>query len=183
MQFPSSSTDFLKDAVCGRGPHDGPRVAVVILDVVQDRLDQCLHVSEHAALEALLIEVAEESFDDVEPRAAGGYEVHVEAGMPLEPALDSLVFVGGVVVDDEMKVELTRCLLVDHPEELDPLLMPMLLHAGRDDLALAEFNRSEQRRCSIPLVVMGHRAAAAPNQRQAGLRAIQSFGSRSSRLR
>ena len=39
--------------------------------------------------------------------------MHVEAGMPLQPFLDLRVFVGGVIVGNDVDVELGGALLID----------------------------------------------------------------------
>ena len=52
-----------------------------------------------AAPELMLSQVAEESFDHVEPTAAGGREVKMKALVVRRPALNRRVFVSGIVVD------------------------------------------------------------------------------------
>lgn len=77
---------------------------------------------EHASTKALVGEIPEESLDDIEPRAAGRDEVHVEALVALEPGQHLGVLVRGVVLDDQMDIEIPGSLGVDLVEELDPLL-------------------------------------------------------------
>ncbi len=137
----------------------------MVLDVLDDGIDQLGYASEGVALQALLVEVAEEALDDVEPRAACGNEVDVETRMPLQPALDFLVFVRGVAVHDEVEIEFIGRLFIDHSEELDPLLVPMPFHAGGDDFAITELDCGEQSSRSVPLVVMSHRAASTLHER------------------
>ena len=72
----------------------------MFLDVIHDRRYQVWHAPEDATFEALLIEVAEEALDDVEPRATRWAEMRMESRISLEPTLDLFVLVRGVVVDD-----------------------------------------------------------------------------------
>ena len=55
----------------------------------------------------------EETFDLVEPGGIGGREVNVPTRTAGEPSLDLGMLVGGVVVDDEMDVELGRHIGLD----------------------------------------------------------------------
>jgi hypothetical protein len=48
----------------------------------------------------------------------------------LKPALDSLVFVGRIVIADEVNLLVCDYRLVDHAQELELLLMAVLLRVG-----------------------------------------------------
>ena len=73
----------------------------MVVNIVPDRHDQILHVAKDAAAEALVCEVAEESLHHVQPRAAGWREMHLEAGVPIQPPLNLRMFVSRVVVRNE----------------------------------------------------------------------------------
>jgi hypothetical protein len=55
--------------------------------------------------------------------------------MRLEPSLHGASFVGGVVVDDQMQVEIGAVML-DQLEKAQELAVAMARHAGPDDLAV-----------------------------------------------
>ena len=93
------------------------------LDEMGDGLFEFCHAAEDAAGEALLGKLCEETFDNVQPGTAGGREVHVKTSVSLEPGLHFGMFMGGVVVNDQMNRARGRSLAVDEVEELDPLLM------------------------------------------------------------
>ena len=59
-------------------------------------------------------------------------EVQVEPGMFVQPLADVLVFVGGVVVADQVDRQIFGNLTIDGLEELQPLLMPMARHTLPD---------------------------------------------------
>jgi hypothetical protein len=86
-----------------------------------DRLDQLGDAVEDAAAERFVGELAEPAFDEVEPRARGRDEVEMEAGVFREPRLDVGVFVGAVVVDDQVEFAVTGKLAVEGAEELEEL--------------------------------------------------------------
>ena len=51
--------------------------------------------------------------------------------------------------------------------------MTMALHTSANDLAFEDIESSEQRRCAMALVVVGHRAGSAFLHRQAGLGTVE----------
>jgi hypothetical protein len=93
--------------------------------------------------------------------------------MLLEPAFDRGSLVGGVIVDDEMQVEIRLCPFVDGLEEAQELAMPVAGHAFADDGAVEHVESRKQGRGAVALVVMRHRPAAALLHRQPGLGAVE----------
>ena len=81
-----------------------------MVDVVADGGDQLLQVLENAAADLVCSQVAKEAFDHIEPRGRSGGKADVESLMALEPALHTGMFVGRVVVADE--VDLLFCGMV-----------------------------------------------------------------------
>ena len=51
--------------------------------------------------------------------------MHVEARLPLQPFVDPRVFMSGVIVGNDVDVEIGRALLVDQFEKGQPFLMTM----------------------------------------------------------
>jgi hypothetical protein len=108
----------LEDVVCGLGPDVGSGVLVPEFDPVPDVGFEGLDALVGPALEQFGGQLTEPAFHHVEPGRAGGDEVHVEPGVGGQPFLDDVGFVGGVVVADDVHVELGRHRLVDGEEEL-----------------------------------------------------------------
>ena len=104
----------------------------MIVEILLDGGLEFGNASEDAASDAVLSDQAEEALDLVEPGCRGGSEVHVEARMTFEPCLDRRVLVGGVVVGDQMHVEGFGRDAIDGPQETQPFLMAMPLHALAD---------------------------------------------------
>jgi hypothetical protein len=73
--------------------------------------------------------VAIESFNNVEPRTAGGNEVNMKSFVPFAPCFDLGVFVCGVVIHYQIQFRIIGCFSVDSLEKRNPLLMPMAWHA------------------------------------------------------
>src|SRR5437764_154795 len=105
--------DFLDDVLSSLVPDERLRVVVVLSDVVKDGFDQVRHTGENPAPDALVVEIAEEPLDHIEPGTTGRNEMEVEAFVTFEPRDDLRVFVRGIVVGDEMKVEVAWRLGVD----------------------------------------------------------------------
>ena len=91
---------------------------------------------ERAAADGALGDEREPAFDLVEPGGVGGREVNVEARTACEPSSDLGMLVGGVVVDDQMDVELGWHVGLDVPQEGQELLMPVAWLALGDDRAV-----------------------------------------------
>jgi hypothetical protein len=62
--------------------------------------------------------------------------VQMKSRMALEPGFDPRMLVRGVIIRDQMQVQLGRCLRVDLLEEPDELLMAVTWHAVANDLAV-----------------------------------------------
>lgn len=80
--------------------------------------DQLLDAMESSATDALVGQFAEPSLDQVQPGRTGGSEVQMKAGVLAQPAFDLGMFVGSVVVEDQVQVQSRRCFAVDFPQEL-----------------------------------------------------------------
>jgi hypothetical protein len=138
------------------GPHEGFGVGVGLGDKAVDCGLKVLDRSEHAAFEAPVCKLGEESFDCVEPGGRGWGEVEGPAGVLREPLTHLRVLVGGVVVDDRVDCLSPGSLGVDVIEEADELLMPVALHVATDDGAVENIEGGEQGGCAVALVVMCH---------------------------
>src|SRR5258708_30328577 len=89
------------------------------------------HRLEGAAADRLVGDQRKPTLDLVEPRAIGRGEMDVETWPPREPGTHPWMLVGGVVVADQMHVELGRHVGLDMAQEGQELLMPMSLFALR----------------------------------------------------
>src|ERR1700730_4011105 len=117
--------NFSEDFGGGLGPDVGLGLIVVCVEIVDDSLLQFIDALEDAAADALSGDLGKEALDHVEPRTGSRREVQVKARMPLEPALYRGSLVGGIIVDDEMQIEIGRCPFVDGVEEAEEFAMPV----------------------------------------------------------
>lgn len=70
-----------------------------------DLVDKVANAAERSAADSLLSDNVEPYFHLIEPRGVGWGIVDMVAGPFGQPEFDFVMFVGGVVVDDKMKVE------------------------------------------------------------------------------
>ncbi len=91
---------------------------------------------------------AEEDLDHVQPGARGRCEVHRDARVLGQPGLDGGVFVGGVVVRDDVQLD-PRVGLGDQLQEAEELGMGVSLVAGVGHLACRDLQGREQGRGAV----------------------------------
>src|SRR5262245_13064056 len=99
--------------------------------------------------------------------------MHMEAWMPLQPRGDPRVFMSGVIVGNDVDVEIGRALPVDQFKKGEPFLMTMARREMGDELAVEIIERGKQGQRAVPHVVMGLGADVANAQRQTRLRALE----------
>lgn len=145
----------------------------MILQILFDGGDQFGDACETASAKALVGQVPKPSFHEVQPRAGRWNEMQMETGVATEPGFDSWMFVGAIIVHDQMEVELVWCLRVDFLEEPDELLMPMTRHAVANNLSVEHAQCGKQCRGTIAFVIVGHGSATALLQGKAWLGAVQ----------
>ncbi len=110
---------------------------------------------EGAAAEALPGDLGEEPFDQIEPGAGCWRELRREVYVPGQPALYGRCLVGGIIVEDRMRMEVSRRLPVDCFEEGQELVSSMARATFADDGAAGDVERGEQRRGAVALVIVG----------------------------
>ena len=81
-----------------------------MLNVFVNGLLKFLHAAEDSIADAVVCNVTKPAFDHIQPRTARGCEMQVESRMFLEPLRHVGVLVRGVVVDDQMQVQITALL-------------------------------------------------------------------------
>ena len=101
-----------------------------------------------------------------------GREVHGESRVRDEPGLHRWVFVGAVVVADEVDLASGKR-LGDRIEELDELFVRVARKAAAVNLAARHLERCEQTGSSFAFVVVGHPRGQPWAQGQQGLRAVE----------
>jgi len=129
--------------------------------------------SKNASADAVLGDVPEKTFHHIEPRGTGGREVDMDPRVLLQPGFDRRVLMGGVIVADDLQGELLRRLTVQPLKEFQPLFVAMPRHRLGNLRPIQRVQGCEQCGCPVPLVVVGHRAAAALLQRKPRLASVQ----------
>jgi hypothetical protein len=97
----------------------------------------------------------------------------MEPRPPREPGRDFPVFVGAVVVDDQMHVEIGGHVRLDVGEEAEELLMPVARLALREDIPRLDIQGGDERRDPVARVVVRKPFGVAQAHGEVGLRPLQ----------
>lgn len=122
-----------------------------------DRVFERVGAAMRAALELLARQLAEPTFDHVDPRGTRWGEVHVEVGTFRQPAPNGRCLVRAVVVEDhedQVNIEIGGHAVVDQIQELSEPLRPMPRFTAPDDLAGLRIQRREERHRAMAHVVV-----------------------------
>ena len=83
------------------------------------------------------------------------------------------MFVGGIVVEDDMDQLARRDLALDGIEKADELAVAVALHAAANYRAVEHAEGGEQRGSAVPLVIVRHGLAAPGLERKSRLGAVE----------
>ena len=142
-------------------------------DVLVDLLHQLAHAGERPAPNRLLGDKPEPALNLVEPTGVGRRVMDEEARMAREPGFYPWMFVGGVVVRDQMDFEVGRNVAVEVLKEREKFLMAMARLALRDDRTVEHVERRKQRGGAVSKVVVGYAFDISQPHRQYRLGALQ----------
>ena len=129
--------------------------------------------AEDAAADALPGHLGEEGLDGVEPGGRGRGEMEGPAWMARQPGQHFGMFVGGVVVEDNVDRLVSQSLAFDGVEKTDEFEVAVTLHAAADHRAVEHAECGEEGGGAVSLVVVCHGLAPAGLYRQPGLRAVE----------
>src|SRR3954447_22350596 len=163
----------LDDAVRICGPDKGSWAFVCLRQEAINRLLEIDDVAEDAAPEPLIGQLCEETFNRVDPGGRGRCEMKVKPRMLCEPDADICMLVSGIVVHDQMQVQIWRGLAVNPIEESDELLVSMAAHALANYLPVQHIECRKEGRRAVALVVVRHRLAPRGLHRKPALGAIE----------
>src|SRR5258705_6068895 len=147
----------------------------MFLDISEDAFLESFDAGKDAAPGLILGPVAEEPFDHIEASAAGGREVEMKALVARRPAQNRRVFVGSIVVDDQVELFVGGRLAIDETQELQAFLMAMTVHASGHHTAGEGVEHVKQGGGFMPLVMMRHRIGTARLPGENRLSTVESF--------
>lgn len=133
-----------EDIVCGFGPAERLWIDVVGVDEGADVALERLGRAMDPAPDLLVGQEREKALDLIDPRGSGRSEVNVPARPLGQPVADRLGLVGGVVVHDEMNVEIGGHVGLDLVEELAELAGAVLRVAAAEDSAGGDVEGGKQ---------------------------------------
>lgn len=145
----------------------------MVMNEMVDFSGQVLDAPEGASSNRLLGDHVEPDLDLVQPGGVGRRQMDVKARMQGQPALHPGVFVGGIVVDDQMNIQILRDVSVNMLKEVEILLVTMPLLALAEDLARSDIQRGKECHGPVPDIVVGHTLHVAQSHGQNGLSPVQ----------
>lgn len=164
--------DFVEDCLSFGFPDVALWVVVAVGEIGQNGIGQLLDAGEASMSDAVCTDVAEEAFDQIHPRGGGGREVHREARMPSQPPLHLGMFVGRVIIGNEMDREVFGRFPVDLLQETQPLDMCVSRLSATDNFSFQIMKRRKQRGGSVAIIIVRLGADMPNAKRQAGLCAL-----------
>ncbi len=129
---------------------------VPAIDIAGDGVDELSDTIDCEALKLAGREFGEEAFNEIQPRRRGRREVEVHARVLVEPSHNGRMLMGGVVVENDVDVELGRNGTLDFAQKSEKLLVPVAWHAFVEHFTCGDVQGSEQGRRAVTLVVMRH---------------------------
>src|SRR5437667_2734549 len=101
--------------------------------------------------------------------------MQLEARMACQPALDSRMFMGGVIVQNDVDMLAQRNFAVDLLKKFQPLAVGVCLGGVSDDFALQIIQRGKEGDRTVAIVIMGLGTDMPFAQRQTRLAALKSL--------
>jgi hypothetical protein len=145
--------DCLEGGIGCLGPQEWLGVGIVGLNEGSDIGLELIDAAMDGALDLVVGEQREPMFDLVEPGGAGWCEVEVVARAAGEPGFDRRRFVGGVIVEYQMDVEIGRHGLLDCPRNLRKFDRAVALVAVPDDPTGGDVQGYDVRSCPIKICI------------------------------
>lgn len=165
--------DFGEDLINLLHPDERPGFLIIDPDIFMNRPNQFFNAGEGSSSNPFPRQFSKPAFDHVQPRRTRRREVKMKTRVLGQPVFDDRVGVGPIVIQDQMKISPRRSRPIDRLQELQKLLMAMTWITGPDNRSIQHVQGGEQARRSVPLIIVGHRAAAALFHGQARLRSIK----------
>jgi len=142
------------------GSDEGLWILVVVGDEAVDgglEIDDGMKL---AAFQPPFRQLGEKALDGIQPGGRSQRELEVEPWMALQPRLVLSMYVGRVVVGDEMDIPIFWGLAIDLIKDADEFLVPVALYTLADDFACQYVQGRKQCGRSNALVVVGHGGAS-----------------------
>ena len=117
--------DFPEDRIGCSGPDKRFCLRVVGTNEAVDFGHEVPDAAETASADGLLGDQVEPDLHMIEPGRVGRRIVDVITRTGRQPLFDLGMFVRGIVIDDQMEIQILRDVLVDVVEKLEKLLMPV----------------------------------------------------------
>ena len=145
----------------------------MVMDEVIDLGRQFFHAPECASANGLLGNDVEPDLNLVKPGSVGRRQMDMETRVQGQPSLHPGMLVSGIVIDDQMNLQILRDIRIDMLQEVEVVLMAVPLLAFCEDLARGDIERGKERQGAVADIVMSDPFDIAQAHRQDGLSPVQ----------
>lgn len=147
--------EFIENGIIHCGPDEWSALGIIGVDERGDLGDEVFRADEGDAADLALGDECKPALDLIKPGRIGRREVDVETPPRREPCADLGMFVRGVIVYDEMSIELLGPVGIDMLEKAQEFLMPMRRLALREHTAFGDIECRKQCRSPMSDVTVG----------------------------
>lgn len=98
----------------------------MIVQILFDGGNQFGHAAKSTPPDTFVSDLAEPTFNHVQPGTRSRNEMQMEPRMPPNPGFDPRMLMGSVIVHDQVQVQFGRRFGVDLLQEADEFLMPVV---------------------------------------------------------
>ena len=126
----------------------------MVVNIIVDRFDQGSDIRECAATQSLVGDLTKPTFDHVEPGTGCGDEMQMEAWVTLQPGSDTRMFMGSIVVDDQMQLQAGGHFGINAFQKPNEFLMSVTGHAIADNSAVEHTESREECGGTVTLIVV-----------------------------
>ena len=126
----------------------------MVVNVIVDRFNQGADIRECTATQSFVGHLTEPPFHHVEPRTGCGNEMQMEPWVTFQPGSNTRMFMGSIIVDDQVQSQIGRHFGVDAFQKPNKFLMSVTRHAIADHSAIEHAKSSKECGGTIALIVV-----------------------------
>ncbi len=126
----------------------------MVVNVIVDHFDQGADIGERTATQSLVGDLTKPAFHHIEPGTGCRNEVQMKAWMTFQPGSNAGMFMGSIVVNDQMELQAARDFGINTLQKPNEFLMSVTGHAIADDSAIEHTESGKERGRTVALIVV-----------------------------
>ena len=126
----------------------------MVMNIIVDGLDQSSDIGKRAATQSLVSDLTKPTLNHVKPRTRCGDEMQMEPWVAFQPGSNTRMFMGSIVVDDQMQLEAGGHFGVKAFQKPNEFLVSVTGHTIADNSAIEHTESGEECGRTISLIVV-----------------------------